>query len=140
MGFQLSDGPIDTAAARAALCALHSGGYVSFEGWVRDHHEGKSVVALHYSAYAELALIEGERLINEAKTRFAIDGAACIHRVGPLKPGDLAIWIGVSAGHRVAAFDACRYLIDAIKDTVPIWKHEYYRDGTSAWVLNHHCG
>lgn len=139
MGFQLSDTPIDSAAARARLWAPQSGGYVSFEGWVRDHHEGKGVVELHYSAYAELALGEGQRLLDEALKRFAIDGAACIHRVGVLKPGDLAIWIGVSAGHRGAAFEACRYLIDSIKDTVPIWKHEFYADGSRAWVRNHHC-
>ena len=107
---------------------------------MRDHHAGKAVARLNYSAYVPMAEREGARIIEEAKTQFAIDAAACIHRIGELHIGELAVWVGVAAGHRGAAFAACRHIIDRIKETVPIWKDEYYSDGSRAWVLNHHCG
>ena len=98
------------------------------------------------TATARLALCQpqsggyGTRIISEAKARFDIDAAACMHRIGTLQIGELAVWVGVAAGHRGDAFAACRYIIDRIKETVPIWKDEYYSDGSRAWVLNHHCG
>lgn len=140
MIFHITETPIDTAAARLALCQPQSGGYVSFEGWVRDHHAGKAVSHLIYSAYLGMAEREGARIIRDAKAQFDIDAAACIHRIGALQIGELAVWVGVAAGHRGDAFAACRYIIDRIKETVPIWKDEYYSDGSRAWVLNHHCG
>lgn len=140
MTFRITETPIDTAAARLALCQPQSGGYVSFEGWVRDHHAGKAVARLNYSAYVPMAEREGARIIEEAKAQYDIDAAACIHRIGELQISELAVWVGVAAGHRGDAFAACRYIIDRIKETVPIWKDEYYSDGSRAWVLNHHCG
>ncbi|MDO5091286.1 MAG: molybdenum cofactor biosynthesis protein MoaE [Cardiobacteriaceae bacterium] len=139
MSFIITDAPIDTARARQALLRRSAGGYASFEGWVRDHHAGKAVDKLIYSAYTEMAEKEGRRIIADAVARFDIEAAACIHRIGELAIGDMAVWVGVSAGHRGAAFDACRYIIDTIKGDVPIWKHEFYADGSRAWVLNHHC-
>lgn len=140
MSFRISTAPIDTATARLTLCQPQSGGYVSFEGWVRNHHAGKAVAKLAYSAYTAMAEREGARIIAAAQEQYDIHAAACIHRIGDLAIGELAVWVGVAAGHRGDAFAACRYIIDHIKETVPIWKHEHYRDGTSAWVLNHHCG
>jgi molybdopterin synthase catalytic subunit len=107
---------------------------VTFEGWVRDHNDGLPVLALDYEAYAPLAEKEGERILAEAREKFAIVGAVCIHRVGSLRIGDLAVWVGVSAAHRGAAFDACRFVIDETKARVPVWKKEHYADGDTAWI------
>ncbi len=133
-GFSLSAQPIDVAARRASLLASGAGAYASFEGWVRDHNEGRAVVGLAYEAYAALAQAEGERVLAEARAQFAILDAACTHRVGELEVGELAVWVGVSAGHRDAAFAACRYVIDEIKARVPIWKHERYAGGECHWL------
>ncbi|MEX0331839.1 MAG: molybdenum cofactor biosynthesis protein MoaE [Puniceicoccaceae bacterium] len=134
MLFSLTTGPIDPPSLQKKMLSKQAGAYCSFEGWVRDHHLGRGVVSLYYEAYEGLALKEGERILKEALTRFDILEAASVHRTGPLKPGELAIWIGVTAVHRAAAFEACQFLIDTIKDQVPIWKHEFYTDGTDEWV------
>ncbi|HKB89934.1 MAG TPA: molybdenum cofactor biosynthesis protein MoaE, partial [Opitutaceae bacterium] len=103
-------------------------------GWVRDHNEGQAVSALDYEAYGPLAEKEGARILEEAKVKFAILSAICIHRVGTLKIGDMAVWVGVVAAHRGAAFDACRYIIDETKARVPIWKREHYASGVTEWI------
>lgn len=133
-GFALSETPIDPVALQRALCGDASGGYVSFEGWVRNHNDGRDVLRLEYEAYPALALAEGERIVAEAREKFPIDAAACVHRVGPLGIGDIAVWVGVASGHRAEAFAACRYIIDEIKARVPIWKHEHYVSGEAIWV------
>lgn len=133
-GFHLSETPIDVAPLRAGVLDPRAGGYASFEGWVRDHHAGRAVDGLDYEAYATLAEREGERIIAEAKARFDVIEACCVHRVGTLAIGDLAVWVGVSAAHRGAAFDACRYIIDETKRRVPIWKREHYREGDADWL------
>lgn len=133
-GFHLSETPIDVAPLRDGVLDPRAGGYASFEGWVRDHHAGRAVDGLDYEAYATLAEREGERIIAEAKARFDVIDARCVHRVGTLAIGDLAVWVGVSAAHRGAAFDACRYIIDETKRRVPIWKREHYREGDSDWL------
>jgi molybdopterin synthase catalytic subunit len=133
-GFHLSEMPLDIAPLRARVLDPRAGGYASFEGWVRDHHAGRAVDGLDYEAYAALAEREGERIIVEAKARFDVIEACCAHRVGTLAIGDLAVWVGVSAAHREAAFDACRYIIDETKRRVPIWKREHYREGGADWL------
>ena len=133
-GFHLSETPIDVARLRAGVLDPRAGGYASFEGWVRDHHAGRAVDGLDYEAYATLAEREGERIIAEAKARFDVIDARCVHRVGTLAIGDLAVWVGVSAAHRGAAIDACRYIIDETKRRVPIWKREHYREGDADWL------
>jgi molybdopterin synthase catalytic subunit len=115
------------------------GGFVTFEGWVRNRNDGQQVLSLEYQAYEALALKEGKRIIGEALARFPIANALCIHRVGRLEIGDLAVWVAVSAGHRDEAFKACRYVIDEIKHRVPIWKKEYYASGDSGWVNCEAC-
>ena len=132
--FRLSDAPIDVAAERPALDHAAAGAYASFEGWVRDHNDGRAVGGLRYEAYVELAEKEGERILAEACGRFAIHEARCVHRIGELAIGELAVWIGVSAGHRDAAFAACRWIIDEVKSRVPIWKHERYVAGDASWL------
>ncbi len=132
--FLLSDMPLDLSALRAQVLDARAGGYASFEGWVRDHHGGRAVDGLDYEAYAALAEREGARIVEEAKARFDVIAACCAHRVGALAIGDLAVWVGVSAAHRGAAFDACRYIIDEVKQRVPIWKREHYREGDADWL------
>ncbi|HXQ63211.1 MAG TPA: ThiF family adenylyltransferase [Steroidobacteraceae bacterium] len=138
-GFEFSDRPLDTAALRAALEDRAAGGYASFEGWVRDHNDGRAVDRLEYEAYAELAIKEGERIVAEAIRRFGVRRARCAHRVGTLALGELAVWVGVSSAHRGEALAACRYIIDEVKHRVPIWKKEYYADGDSGWVNCERC-
>ena len=139
MRFRFTHSAIDTAAARRELLDPGAGGYVSFEGWVRDHNEGQEVTRLEYEAFEELAVKEGERILAEAQTRFPIKRALCIHRVGSLGLADMAVWVGVSSAHRGEAFDACRFIIDEVKHRVPIWKKEHYRSGDSGWVNCERC-
>ena len=139
MRFRFTQTAIDTAAARLELLDLGAGGYASFEGWVRDHNEGREVTRLEYEAFEDLAVKEGERILTEAAKRFPIKHALCIHRVGALALADMAVWVGVSSAHRGEAFDACRFIIDEIKHRVPIWKKEHYRNGDSGWVNCEHC-
>ena len=132
--FALSQTPFDTAALRAALLDARVGAYASFEGWVRDHNDGRPVLGLRYEAYARLAQSEGGHILEEARARFEVIDAACVHRVGDLALGELAVWVGVTAAHRDAAFAACRYVIDEVKARVPIWKHERYAEGDAGWL------
>ena len=132
--FNLSNTPILIAPLRESLTHPTAGALASFEGWVRDHNEGQAVEGLRYEAYAALAEKEGERILDEALQRFAIVQARCMHRVGDLSIGEMAVWVGVSAAHRGAAFDACRYIIDEVKSRVPIWKQERYRQGGVDWL------
>lgn len=132
--FTLSDCAIDGAALTAALADAAAGACVTFEGWVRNRNDGRAVLRLDYQAYARLAQAEGARILAEAAQRFDIVAARCAHRTGSLAIGDLAVWVGVSAGHRDAAFAACRYIIDEVKQRVPIWKNEHYADGESGWL------
>jgi len=134
--FLISETTIDIAAIRTATITSHSGGFTCFEGWVRDHHDGKSVSSLEYSSYQILAEKEGNRIIAEAIEKFEIDRAFCTHRVGHLQIGDIAVYVAVSSAHRDAAFKACRFIIDEIKTRVPIWKKEHYQNGTTDWP---HC-
>ncbi len=139
MLFTFSDSAIDTLAASRALADPGAGGFVSFEGWVRNLNEGRRVQKLEYEAFTQLAIKEGTRIVEAALHKFAIRHARCIHRVGPLNIGELAVWVGVSAEHRGEAFDACRFIIDEVKHRVPIWKKEHYEDGDSGWVNCEHC-
>jgi adenylyltransferase/sulfurtransferase len=137
--FAFSTEPIDANRGRAALVDQECGGYATFEGWVRNHNEGRAVRGLEYEAYTELAEREGERIVAEAVARFGVEHAACVHRIGSLDLTDMAVWVGVSARHRGEAFAACRYIIDEVKHRVPIWKKEHYVDGDSGWVNCERC-
>jgi len=132
--FKISDHPIDPVACEAALSDARAGACVTLEGWVRNRNEGQSVLSLEYEAYVPLAEAEGEKILAEARAKFALIGAAGVHRIGHLALGDLAVWVGVTAEHRGAAFDACRYIIDEAKARLPIWKKEHYASGATAWI------
>jgi len=132
--FELAEAGFQVEPRRAALLRSEAGAYASFEGWVRDHNDGRPVRGLRYEAYAALAGAEGQRIVEEAAVRFGITGVHCVHRTGELAIGDLAVWVGVSAAHRDAAFAACRFVIDEVKARVPIWKRERYADGRPQWL------
>jgi molybdopterin synthase catalytic subunit len=137
--FSFTDQTIDWVALRNQLADPTCGGFCSFEGWVRNNNEGHNVTRLEYEAFAELAVKEGERIVHEAIKRFGVNQAQCVHRVGSLAIGDIAVWVGVSSGHRDEAFKACRYIIDEVKHRVPIWKKEHYVNGDSGWVNCERC-
>jgi sulfur-carrier protein adenylyltransferase/sulfurtransferase len=137
--FSFAKTAIDTEAERRRIVDPACGGYAAFEGWVRDHNEGQQVRHLEYEAFELLANKEGERIIAEAVARFAVEHAACVHRLGDLQLGEMAVWVGVSARHRQEAFLACRYIIDEVKHRVPIWKKEHYLNGDSGWVNCERC-
>ena len=138
--FSLTQSAIEIEQCRQDLQHSSCGGYVSFEGWVRQYNAGLMVSHLYYEAHHELALKEGQHIILEAKERFAIQEAFCIHRLGDLAIGESAVWIGVCAPHRDAAFNACQYIIDHVKQRAPIWKKEYYEDHSDLWVNCQRCG
>ena len=137
--FSFSDQDLDPNKLRTQLLDPSCGGYCSFEGWVRNNNEGHAVTRLEYEAFVELAVKEGARIVADAVARFGVTKAACVHRVGSLAIGDIAVWVGVSAGHRDEAFKACRYIIDDVKHRVPIWKKEHYVNGDSGWVNCERC-
>jgi molybdopterin synthase catalytic subunit len=137
--FEFSASPLIVDRLREPLADRAAGAYVGFEGWVRDHNDGRQVQCLEYEAYEELGLKEGEKIVQDAKSRFGVTEARCVHRIGKLEIGDLAVWVGVSSPHRDEAFAACRYIIDQVKHRVPIWKKEQYVDGDSGWVNCERC-
>jgi molybdopterin synthase catalytic subunit len=130
MSFRLSPGPL----APEPLAHPGAGGFVSFEGRVRGESGGRAVVRLEYEAYAPLAEAEGERILAEARERFQVLDARVAHRVGVLEVGDAAVRVEVAAAHRAAAFAACSWIMDQIKERVPIWKKEVFADGAAEWV------
>ncbi|MBS0418544.1 MAG: ThiF family adenylyltransferase [Proteobacteria bacterium] len=137
--FSFTRDRIDENELRKQLLDPTAGGYSSFEGWVRNHNEGLPVRHLEYEAFEPLAIKEGERIVAEAIKRFGVEHAACVHRIGDLAIGEMAVWVGVSARHRAEAFLACRYIIDEVKHRVPIWKKEHYVNGDSGWVNCERC-
>ncbi len=134
VAFRISAAALEPDELKRSLAHDGAGACASFEGWVRDHNDGAHVTALEYEAHEPVAVAEGGKVLAEAEQRFDIHAAVCVHRVGRLEIGDCAVWVGVSAAHRGAAFDACRYIIDEIKQRVPIWKKEHYAGGESGWV------
>ncbi|RYG27080.1 hypothetical protein EON82_00820 [bacterium] len=117
------------------LTADSSAGAIStFVGIVRNHNEGRPVRQLDYEAYPDLAGKEGERIVIEAMAKFPILDAVCVHRVGPLQIGDVAIRAEAAGAHRGEAIRACEWMVEEIKRRVPIWKKEHYADGDSGWV------
>jgi molybdopterin synthase catalytic subunit len=139
MRFRISHEAIDAQAFGRALADPACGACVQFEGWVRNHNDGRDVLRLEYEVYEPLAVREGEAIIDEAIARFGVQRAAAIHRAGLMELGETAVIVGVSAPHRGEAFDACRYIIDQAKIRLPIWKKEYYADGVAEWVNCQRC-
>lgn len=132
--FDLTSRPLDLADLSRTLKQPEAGAVVTFQGCVRNHNQGRSVAALEYWAYEELASKEGDRILEEAQEEYPVHECLCMHRVGTLGVGDVAVWIGVSAAHRGDGFRRCRHVIDEIKKRVPIWKKEHYADGSARWI------
>ena len=139
MKFAVTDKPIDVQATRRRVADNACGALVVFEGWIRDHNEGRAVERLEYEVYRPLAEKEGARIVDEAVTRFGVSHALCLHREGLLELGEVAVIVCVTAPHRGVAFDAARYIIDEVKTRLPIWKKEHYVSGPSEWVNCQHC-
>ncbi len=129
----VSDKPIDVASIIAALAQPEAGGVDVFLGTVRNHSAGRRVRRLEYSAYVPMAEKTMAAIEEEIRTRWQVHRVIMVHRIGLLGIGDTAVITAVSASHREAAFEACRYAIDRIKEVVPIWKKEYFEDG-EAWA------
>jgi molybdopterin synthase catalytic subunit len=129
----LTPNPIELGALLSEVQSPARGGIASFLGTVRDHHGGRSVVRLEYSAYGPMAEAECARILTEAASRWDC-GVALRHRVGSLEVGEAAVAVVAASSHREAAFAACRYVIEEVKRRVPIWKQEFFADGTVEWV------
>ena len=134
----LKDGFNGDEACRPAMPAGRqageAGAFCAFEGRVRNHSDGRKVIALEYEALDPLCQKEAGKIFQEVGKKFNVLNVTCCHRVGKLSVGEMAVWVGVSASHRDDAFKACRYIIDEIKARLPIWKKEFYADGDSGWV------
>ena len=124
---------IDPETALAIFKQPSDGATLVFDGVVRDNTRGRRTLYLEYEAYEEMALKQMEGLIDQAMEQFKIRDAAIIHRLGRLEIGESSVLIAVASAHRAAAFEACRWLIDTLKRTVPIWKKEYFEDG-AVWA------
>lgn len=131
--FRLQDTPLSLQEVVDAVSAVSQGGLVTFSGAVRDHSKGKRVTRLDYEAYGPMAQKKLAQIGDEAREKWPGTQVAVLHRLGTLVPGDLAVVIAVSAPHRKEAFRACEYVIDRLKENVPIWKKEYAEDG-EVWV------
>ena len=134
MSFRLSSTPLEKINLKVGFSSPETGALSCFEGLVRNHNHGQKVLALEYQAHQRLCDKEAQKILKEALKKFDVIQMKCVHRIGKLKVGEMAVWVGVSASHRDDAFKACRYLIDEIKKRLPIWKKEYYLNSDSGWV------
>ncbi len=126
--------PLEADRLRAAATDPAAGAVVVFEGCARDHHEGRDVEGLAYEAFVPMALTELERLRAEALDRFGLLRCLIHHRIGPVPLTEAAVVIVTASAHRKEAFEAAAWLMDRIKERVPIWKRERYAEGGEAWV------
>ncbi len=125
--------PIDAPALIQHVRTAGDGAIVTFDGCVRNQSHGRRTLYLDYEAYETMAIAKMREIAGELHTKFSIDRVAIAHRLGRLEIGETSVFIAVSAPHRPAAFEACRYAIDTLKRTVPIWKKEYFEDG-AVWA------
>lgn len=132
MEFRFTRNPIRLEADSPS----EAGGIVEFDGRVRRYSEGREVESIEYEAFEPMALKEGERILERAIADFGLLDARCTHRLGRLALGESAVRVFVAARHRKEAFEACAWIMDELKRSVPIWKKERYTDGDSDWILN----
>ena len=131
---QITEGPIDHAALTERVRTNLAGAVCTFLGTVREMTGDRQTSALEYEAYPEMAASKLAELEAQARLRWPILEVALVHRVGHLDLGEISVVVAVSTPHRQQAFDACRWLIDSLKEVVPIWKKEVWADGTEEWV------
>lgn len=127
---------LDTQSCIDWIMSPDSGGIDVFIGTVRNATKGKRVLKLDFEAYEPMAISEMEKIAKQAFDKWQVQKVLIHHRIGTLQVGEVPVVIAVSAAHRAAAFDACRYIIDTLKQTVPIWKKEFFEDG-EVWVAAH---
>jgi molybdopterin synthase catalytic subunit len=132
---RLTEQPIDVNALLAELKAPENGAYLVFLGTVRNHHQGRAVQCIYYEAYAGMALKELQKIARDVAEEFKLTDLVIIHRTGLHQVGDASLCVVVGSHHRPAAFDASRKVVELIKHDVPIWKREYFTDGSVDWVL-----
>jgi molybdopterin synthase catalytic subunit len=130
---ELRETPLSADEVRGAVEHPAAGATALFTGAVRNHDHGRAVTGLAYTAHPS-AVTELRRVAEKIAASYDVLALAAVHRIGNLAIGDLAVVVGVSSAHRAEAFDACRALIDELKATVPIWKHQLFADGDSEWV------
>ncbi len=133
---QISPDPLNIQSCIDWIMSPQSGGIDVFIGTVRNATKGKAVLRLEFEAYEPMALTEMEKIVKQAIEKWPVQKALVHHRTGVLQVGEVPVIIAVSAAHRAAAFEACRYIIDTLKQTVPIWKKEIFEDG-EVWVAAH---
>ena len=133
MLIKIVDDPIDAEAIVAEIKAGSDGAVCVFDGIVRDNTRGRQTLYLDYEAYREMALAQMHQLSAQAVERFGVRDIALVHRLGRLAIGETSVLIVIASAHRAAAFDGCRWLIDTLKKTVPIWKKETFADG-AVWA------
>jgi molybdopterin synthase catalytic subunit len=129
----LTRGRIDAASLIEKVRTAEDGAIVTFDGCVRNHSHGRRTLHLEYEAYEEMALEKMREIAVKLHEKFAIDRVGMMHRLGRLEIGETSVFIAVSAAHRAPAFEACRWAIDTLKRTVPIWKKEFFEDG-AVWA------
>ncbi|MBX2894384.1 MAG: molybdenum cofactor biosynthesis protein MoaE [Cyclobacteriaceae bacterium] len=133
---EITNNPINTSKIIAAASAQQAGAVNVFIGTVRNQTAGKAVTKLEYEAYEPMAVSEIQKVIDAAKIKWSLSGWAISHRTGTLMPGEVAVVVAVSTPHRKDSFEACQFIIDTLKKTVPIWKKEFFQDGDQ-WVSAH---
>ena len=131
---EITEAPIDHAALTDRVRSNQAGAVCTFLGTVREMTGDRQTLSLVYEAYPEMAMKKLAELEEHARSRWPIIEAAIVHRVGHLDLGEISVVIAVSCPHRNDAFEACRWLIDTLKEVVPIWKRESWADGTEEWV------
>jgi molybdopterin synthase catalytic subunit len=131
--YKLIREPIDLAALSSHVRAPEDGAVVTFDGFVRNQSHNRPTLYLDYEAYESMALAKMREIGAQLHEKYRIHRVAMVHRLGRLEIGETSVFIAVSAPHRAAAFDACRFAIDTLKRTVPIWKKEYFEDG-AVWA------
>jgi len=135
----ITDKPLDYSTLFADFRDPNSGAVVLFSGEVRGSNQGKSVDRLEYEAYVPMAESMIASILNEATDKWSLNKAVCVHRIGKVEVMGCAVVVITSAAHRASAYEANRYIIDRVKHEVPIWKHEFFTDGTSEWGENCEC-
>jgi len=131
---QITRSKIDASALIDAVGSKTTGAVVVFVGTTRKQTDDKQTVLLEYDCYEQMAVAELEKLATNAKQKWSLDACSIVHRVGSVPPGESSVVIVVASAHRAAAYEASRWLIDTIKECVPIWKKEVWANGTSEWV------
>ena len=136
INIQLVETPLDAQTALAAAISDAAGGLVQFVGTVRNQTKGKRVLRLEFEAYAPMAVLEMQKIAEQALEKWPVLNISILHRVGVLQVGEIPVIITVACAHRGAAFEACQFAIDTLKENVPIWKKEIFEDGET-WVSAH---